>query len=242
MMEGSKTFHWSLGLVALILGLMLAMQFKSARGITPTVPVQRAQELTEKIQNMQEERDKLQLRIKELRNQLDRAIARTQLNEMKAELDNARMHAGMVALTGPGVEVILNDSSMPLKQGQNPNLYVLHDEDISYVLNELKASGAEALAINGNRLIATSEVRCTGPTILVNKNVRLAPPFIITAVGNPETLESGLKMPGGVVDLLKSWGIQVNVKKMDKVVVPAYKGALPLEYARSEVQIGVEEK
>lgn len=242
MMGRSKTFHWSLALVAVILGLMLAMQFKATRDITPTVPVQRAQELTEKIRSMQEKRDELQLKIKELRNQLDRAIARPQLNKMKAELDNARMHAGMVALAGPGVEVVLNDSNLPLKQGQNPNLYVLHDEDISNVLNELKASGAEALAINGNRLISTSEVRCTGPTVLVNKNVRLAPPFKIAAIGDPETLESGLMMPGGVVDLLKSWGIQVAIKKMDKVVVPAYKGAVPLGYARSEVQIGVEEK
>jgi len=241
-MEKSKTFQWSLGLVALILGLMLAMQFNAVKNIPSTVPVQRAQELTEKIQSMQEKRAKLQLEIKELRSQLDRAIARPQLNNMKEELDNVRLHAGVVALTGPGVEVTLNDSNQQLKQGQNPNLYVLHDEDISNVLNELKASGAEALAINGNRLIATSEVRCTGPTILVNKNIRLAPPFKITAIGDPETLESGLMMPGGVVDLLKSWGIQVAIKKMDKVMVPAYKGALPIEYAQSEVKIGVEAK
>jgi len=241
-MEGSKAFQWSLSVVALILGLMLSMQFKATRDIPPSVPVQRAQELTEKIKTMQEKRSELQQEIKELRNQLDRAIARTQLDEMKAELDNARMHAGMVALAGPGVEVVLNDSNMPLKQGQNPNLYVLHDEDISNVLNELKASGAEALAINGNRLVATSEIRCTGPTILVNKNVRLAPPFKITAIGDPETLESGLMMPGGVVDLLKSWGIQVSIKKLDKVIVPAYKGAVPFEYVQSEVQIEVEEK
>ena len=82
--------------------------------------------------------------------------------------------------------------------------------------------------------MATTEVRCTGPTILLNKNKRLAPPYVITAIGNPDILESSLKMKGGVAETLQFWGIQVAVKKLPEVIVPAYSGGIRFEYAEAE--------
>jgi uncharacterized protein YlxW (UPF0749 family) len=127
----------------------------------------------------------------------------------------------------------LNDSNTALQPGQNPNLYVLHDEDVLRVLNELRAAGAEVMAINGERLLSTSEVRCIGPTILVNKVRRVAAPFVITAVGEPDTMISALKMRGGVVDTLQQfWGIQVTVKRLNQVTIPAYRGSRVFTHAR----------
>ena len=62
----------------------------------------------------------------------------------------------------------MKDSLKPIQSGENPNLYVIHDEDILRIVNELRAGGAEAIAINDQRLIGTSEIRCSGPTITVN--------------------------------------------------------------------------
>ncbi len=229
-----KSYQWAIILVGLVLGIMLAAQYRVTREIQASEAVQRAQELSTQVEKLRIDRDNFQKRVDELRSQLDEVTAGPQVSEIKEALDHARIEAGVSELSGPGVEVALNDSSVALKPGQNPNLYVLHDEDILRVLNELRAAGAEALSINGQRLLATTEVRCTGPTILLNKNKRLAPPYVITAIGNPDTLESSLKMKGGVAETLQFWGIQVAVKKLPEVIVPAYSGGIRFEYAKAE--------
>ncbi|OPZ74817.1 MAG: hypothetical protein BWY80_00427 [Firmicutes bacterium ADurb.Bin456] len=228
-----KSYQWAVVLVGLVLGIMLSAQYRVTREIQASEPVQRARELSAQVEKLRADRDDYQSRVDDLRSQLDKVTAGPLVSEIKEALEYARILAGVSELIGPGVEVALNDSNVALKPGQNPNLYVLHDEDILRVLNELRAAGAEALSINGQRLLATTEVRCTGPTILLNKNKRLAPPYVITAIGNPDTLESSLKMKGGVAETLQFWGIQVSVKKIPEVIVPAYSGGIRFEYAKA---------
>ena len=79
--------------------------------------------------------------------------------------------------------------------------------------------------------MSTSEVRCVGPTVLVNET-RLAAPFIISAIGNPQTLESSLKLRGGVLENFKFWGIKAEVEKQDKVRIPAASGKKSFEFAK----------
>ena len=102
------------------------------------------------------------------------------------------------------------------------------------MVNELRAAGAEAISLNGQRLIGSSEIRCVGPTVLVNER-RLAAPFVISAIGNPQTLESSLKLRGGVIDNFKFWGIRADVVQSDKVRVPAFKGNRTFEFAKMVV-------
>lgn len=228
-----RRFQWALVVVGLVLGIMLAYQFRVTSEIQRTEPVQRAQQLASQVSQMKKERDALQAQVDGLRSKMDKISTTLETSEFKEEMDRAGVLAGVTELSGPGVEVTLNDSNFSLKPGENPNLYVLHDEDVLRVLNEVRAAGAEAIAINGQRLLATTEVRCTGPTIVLNKNKRLAPPYVITAIGNPDTLENSLKMKGGVAETLQFWGIQVAVKKLPQVTVPAYSGAIKFEYAKA---------
>jgi len=228
-----KNFQWVFAVIGLVLGIMLAFQFRFTREIQRFESVQRVQELSIEVNQMKKDRDALQTQVNTLRAELDSATSGPQTQDLKEELEKAKVEAGVSELSGPGVEVTLNDSSISLRPGENPNLYVLHDEDLLRVLNEIRAAGAEAISINGQRLLATTEVRCTGPTIVLNKNKRLAPPYVITAIGNPDTLESSLKMKGGIAETLQYWGIQVSVKKMAQVTVPAYSGGIKFEYARA---------
>lgn len=219
-------------LVALFMGLMIAVQFRLYREIQQTVPIQRVQRLMAEVQAARKERDDLQNRVAGLRNELDAATAQTGLQPLKKKLDRYQIEAGIVPVSGPGIEVVLDDSNVSLQPGQNPNLYVIHDEDILRVLNELRVAGAEVLAVNNERVLANTEVRCIGPSILVNTK-RLAAPFRITAVGDPDYLASALTMRGGVVDTLQQfWGIQVSIKKMDQVIIPAFKGSQKYVHAR----------
>jgi len=233
-MTSLKRFQWALILVGLILGIMLALQFRVTRDIQQTDVIRRAQDLTGQVAQLKRERDALQTQVTELRSQMEQMLAGPQGAQLKQEMDHAGVLAGVTELTGPGVEVTLNDSSVSLKPGENPNLYVLHDEDVLRVLNELKAAGAEAMAMNGERLLATTEIRCIGPTIVLNKNKRLAPPYVVTAIGNPDTMENSLKMKGGVAETLQFWGIQVSVKKMPQVMVPPYTGGIQYDYATAD--------
>ncbi|MBQ1470415.1 MAG: DUF881 domain-containing protein, partial [Schwartzia sp.] len=106
-----------------------------------------------------------------------------------------------------------------------------HDDDLLRVVNELRAAGAEVISINGQRIIATSEIRCAGPTLSVN-NVRSAPPYEIHAIGDAATLENALKMRGGVMETLAVWGIQLEIQASENVEVPAYKGTTQYQYAK----------
>lgn len=225
-----KGFHWALVLVSLILGVMLSMQFRVTRDIQQNEAIQRTQDLSNQVAQMKKERDILQAQVERMRAQLDKLSTGPLAPQLKEEMDRAEVLAGITDLTGTGVEVTLKDSSTSLKPGDNPNLYVVHDEDILKVVNELKAAGAEAIAVNGQRLIAASEISCSGPIIRMNKKP-LAPPFVITAIGSPDTMESALNMKGGVVETLRFFGIQVSVKKLSQVTVPAYKGGIKYDYA-----------
>lgn len=241
-MEKRGGLYGGIIIIAMVLGFMLSMQFKAEKATynPPTVSFLRVQGLVTQVENYKEDRENLQIKIEELRNELDKAIARPQLAMMKEELDLARIHAGMVPVKGTGVEVTLNDSALKPHPGQNPNLYVLHDEDILNVLNELKASGAEAIAINNNRITANTGLRCSGPTIIINRNTHLAPPFVILAIGESATLKSGLNMPGGIADTLRNYGIQVTIKEKDEIIIPAYKGTISIEIASNGPEGGVE--
>jgi len=220
-------------LVGLFLGLMVAVQFRLAREIERTVPVQRIQKLTAEVMAAQKERDQMQARVARLREEFDAATARTALKPLKEELTRYQIEAGLIPVSGPGIEITLSDSNAVLQAGQNPNLYVIHDEDVLRVLNELRAAGAEVLAINGERLVSTSEIRCVGPTILVNKATRIAAPFKITAIGDPDTMINALRMRGGVVDTLEQfYQIQVSIRTPPEVIIPSNRGKRELVYAR----------
>ena len=156
-------------------------------------------------------------------------ISVDEINEVE-EIAALKIRAGLTALEGAGVTVEMDDSNRSAKSGDNPNLYVIHDDDVLRVINELRAAGAEAISINGQRLIETSEIRCAGPTLSVN-NVRSAAPFIISAIGDKVALENAIKMRGGVEQTLGVWGIRIEVKTSDNVYIPPFKGEHRLIHA-----------
>ncbi|MGI5858173.1 MAG: DUF881 domain-containing protein [Tepidanaerobacteraceae bacterium] len=236
MKENTKA-HFMIAAVCFILGMLLVAQFRSVQisGGTAT-SFQRAQELSAQLKTVAEERDMYKKEILELRNRItEYENSASQISgltdAMKKELEKVRMNAGLLAGTGQGVVITLDDSNLPRQPGEDPNLFLIHDEDLLKVINELFAAGAEAVSVNGQRIITNSEIRCVGPTIIIN-SIKLAPPFIIQAVGDPEILETSLKMRGGVIESLQVFGIQVNIKKQDKIDMPAYTGPIQFKYMK----------
>ena len=228
-----KRGHISIAFVCMVLGFMLALQFRIAMDQKASLPHQRMEELSARLIDTEKERDALREQVASLR-EIQPAAENA---EGKKLLEDLRLRSGMTPLEGPGIIVTIDDSKIKSKAGDNQNLYIIHDDDLLKVINELRAAGAEAISVNGQRLVATSEIRCAGPTLSVN-NVRSAPPYEIRAIGDSTTLEGALKMRGGVMETLQVWGIQLEVRRMEKVVVPAYKGVAPFTYAKAAEEAG----
>ena len=212
-----------IAVVFMVLGFMLSVQYKVTVQ-QRTIRMDRVEDLSERLKAMETENKHLLQEINELRKKGADKVA-------DHGLERERLLAGTTEVEGAGIEIVLDDSTISKKANENPNLYIIHDEDLLRVLNELRAAGAEAISLNDQRIVAMSEVRCAGPTVSVN-NVRSAPPYVIKAIGAPKTLTSALRLRGGVVETFEFWGIQVKIKAAEKVRIPALKAPRNFEYAK----------
>ncbi|AIS52704.1 hypothetical protein TKV_c15390 [Thermoanaerobacter kivui] len=234
-----KSVYISVAFVCIVLGIMLSTQFRIVKK-SGAVTVQRAEELAAQLKEVQLEKEALLKQINELEakiNSYEEASSKTSVvtQALKNDVEKYKALAGLTDLQGPGVIVTINDSKQAVPPGQDPNLFLVHDEDLLKVANELRAAGAEAISLNDQRLIATSEIRCVGPTVNVN-SVRFAAPYVFKAIGDPDTLEAALKLKGGVVETLSTWGIEVNIKKSDKIIIKKYDGVIKFRYAKPVVE------
>ena len=178
-------------------------------------------------QNLQKEVDSLRKQTTTLEKALsDKTSGSGALNE---QLQDAKKFAGLTELEGPGVKVTLRDNP---KAGIMSGIDdLIHDVDIMNVTNELFASGAEAISINGQRLAATSSIRCAGPTILVD-GVRVANPFVISAIGKEDVLYSGFTMTGSIMSQIASANpSMIQISKEKSIRVPAFLGVTAFKSA-----------
>ena len=233
-MEQFRRGGWLIALVCVLIGFMVAVQFRTAQDAKGSLSQQRIEEISDRLLQTEHERDELS---EELHKMQTAAVS----TDNQQDKDLLRYRAALVPLEGEGVIVRMDDSTKPAKAGENPNLYVIHDDDLLRVVNELRAAGAEGIAINGQRLTGTSEIRCAGPTLSVN-NVRSSAPFEIRAIGDKKSLENALRMRGGVAETLGVWGIQLDIKASNDVYIPPYRGSIRQSYARETAEREEESK
>ncbi|MGE5708218.1 MAG: DUF881 domain-containing protein [Bacteroidota bacterium] len=214
--------NWQLPvtLISITVGLLLATQFKSQADYRRTAPSRRVEDMVVLLRSTEEMKDSLAKEVTQLRKQLQ--------ERGKAPED---FPANWNRLQGPGVEVVIHDSAKPLQKGEDPNVAIVHNDDLLRLVNELNSGGAEAISINDQRLVDTSEIACAGTTILVNRS-RITPPFKIQAIGDQDALDAALKMRGGIVDYLQFYGIQVTISKKAEVEIPMYRGGNAFRFAR----------
>ena len=221
----------SIMVICLLVGIMLSIQFRTSESYGPNLRDTRVGDLALKNSTLNDEKEALSEEVVSLREKLTNVDSGSQLTaDLQAELKKSNMAAGLIPVYGPGIIMTLNDSPRAIQPGDDPNNLLVHDEDILKIVNEMKASGAEAISVNDQRITAMSEIRCAGTTILVNWN-KIAPPFIIKAIGDPQLLASGLSIRGGQMEVLKSWGLQTQLERNDKIDIPAYHGALKFQFS-----------
>jgi uncharacterized protein YlxW (UPF0749 family) len=149
------------------------------------------------------------------------------------ELTTMRERMGLVAAEGPGLVVTLDDSSERQSPSGNLNDLVIHSQDVQAVANGLWAAGAEALAVNGQRVVPTSAILCVGNTLLINGTVH-SPPFRFTAVG--AGLHNAFMSDPLVARFAEDadrFKLGFKVEDKDRVGVPAYTGTSKVRFARA---------
>ena len=223
--------------VCVVVGFLLVAQLRGVQlaGAADATNASRLETLQSLYNDVVEERDGLTEQVGQLQSELElyrqQAASGDEGSEaLKTELEQMEITAGLTDVEGPGVTVVLEDSTQANVTGDEAD-YLIHDNDILSVINELRSAGAEAISLNGERILATSEVRCTGAVVTVNGR-RYAAPYVIFAIGDPDTLYSALTMRNGVVDILSQWGITVRVTASDQLLIPAYSGTVDYQYAK----------
>jgi len=233
--------YWtlSLTLVCLILGFIIALQLRAQENLEATPLLQKNKQLVSVIRKTEQEIDSLEKQISEARENIQQQESslhdeKGQAKQAKAELQKLQVLAGATPVTGEGLIITLDDN----KKGKDslsdvdPNWFIIHSTDILRLINELKNAGAEAIAVNGQRIVTTSEVRCVGNTIMIN-TTRMSPPYQVEAIGNPAVLKKALLENGrGIIYELKSLDFPVSIVEAKDLQIAAYKKSYNFQHIK----------
>lgn len=151
--------------------------------------------------------------------------------ELENQLQDVRNRAGLTAVQGTGVVVTLDDAPREALIPGNPVAFgLVHDLDVLHVINALRIGGAEAISVNGTRVLGGTRIRCGGPTINVASN-RLTPPFEIRAIGETGRLREAVE-GAGLLSTISVVGVRAVIEEREHLVVPAVNRYRILRYAQ----------
>jgi len=165
------------------------------------------------------------------------SVDNDQVEQLRAEARALEEPAGLVEQTGPGMTVVLSDAPAEIAESsqQDPNRLVVHQQDIQAVVNALWSGGAEAMTLQKQRVISTTGIKCVGNTVVLH-GVPYAPPYEITAIGDPAALRASLDSSdyiAGYKTYVDAHDLGYEVTTHNHVTLPAYGGTGGLRYARA---------
>jgi len=167
---------------------------------------------------------------------LTAGLSGTGVTEAQNSVERLQVPAGLAGLRGPGLTVTLDDapSESIESSGEDPNLLVVHQQDIQAVVNAMWAGGAEGMTIQGQRIISTTGIKCVGNTVVLH-GIPYSPPYVIRAVGDPAAMLTSLSESPYIdiyLQYVERWDLGWEVEPHTEVEIPPYDGTLDLEYAR----------
>ncbi len=213
-------------LACAVLGFLLVAQVRAAEGLGDRLAGEREEDLARILSDLSAQSDRLQGEITELRLTLAlfESSAESEelaLRSLQRRLDDLRILAGTVPAEGPGVQLTVDDPDGLVTQA-----------DLVDTVQELRDAGAEAIAVNSTRLIASSAFTTRNGRLLVDGQP-LDSPIRLFAVGPAETMAKALGIPGGAIDTLQSSpGVTTTVESLAQLSVPARAEAQPFVFGR----------
>lgn len=230
----------SVALVLALAGLLFAANARLARGQDERHP-----------QNLAELAARESDRVAELSGQVDGLRGdveqlTSELTESQGEeltpIEQSQVTSGVIPVTGPGLTVRLTDAPAdgPHHDEVSPDDLVVHQQDLQAVINALWAGGAEAMALQDQRVISTTAFKCVGNVLSLHGRV-YSPPYVVRAIGDPERMRAALDASPAIdiyLEYVDAVGLGWSVQTESALELPAAEGATELEFA--EVPDGTE--
>jgi uncharacterized protein YlxW (UPF0749 family) len=212
-MDKLKNWQVPVFVTFLLLGLLITVQFRSQQNYLRDLPQQKEEDLILMLNKINDKKSELEKELGDLDRQL-RLISsnvseeETLTKQLRKDITKQKMAMGIVTVKGPGITITI-DADL---------VYI----DVIDIINELWNSQAEAIAINDRRITGWSKIYWSeqASALTVDGEV-ITYPCMIKAIGDPEKLDSGLHLLGGVLDNLAIYDIHPTIKKEDLIELPA---------------------
>ena len=227
--------RWLLAVACVLLGF-LAVTAARSRPADPETRLPRRYQLAALIERQERRAANLRTEVARLRADVDELVGQSSerqglVEPRQRQLDEASLNAGLVPMRGTGLRVTLDDSLLEEAPSGNVNDLVIHSQDVQAVVNALWRAGAEAMAINGQRLVGTSAVLCVGNTLLLNGTVH-SPPYQVVALGAARDRFESDSLVRRLKEDASAYGLRFSVQRSSDLEVPRYRGSTNLRYAR----------
>lgn len=213
----------SVGFVCTVLGFIISAQVKSyLQAEKIRIPeTRKLDQLVMILKDTQNRKSHLEHQLLSLKKQINVLHKKEALPEnlFNKQIKKLREVAGLTALKGNGVIIELDqDNNEKLTEYNDGNI---QSDDLLKIVNELKASGAKAICVNNERIVTVSEIVKAGNNVMVNQT-RLSSPYVIKAIGEPDTMIAALRLRGGIIESLEVFGIKVKIEKKPGLKIPPY--------------------
>lgn len=235
-MKGKVILSISIGLVSLILTMVLFTQFKTVEKTDITaIETMRETELRDELASWKSKYEEIETKLEEREDKIEEYKQELSNNEdalevLQSEVNEAESYLGYTEVQGEGIEVTLTDTDEA----------IIEYWDLLYLVNELVSAGAEAISINDERVVSTTEIVPVNDTIIFVNSKKIAGPYVVKAIGDKKYLESALTIKGGYIDERTADNKSVTYSVQDNVTIPAYTGKMTLEYAEKNESVEVE--
>ncbi|MDB5098825.1 MAG: hypothetical protein JWM80_3246 [Cyanobacteria bacterium RYN_339] len=209
--------------MAAIIGALISVQYRSQAESHKFGPSRRVEDLVVLLKGMEKSNKQLSDQVIELQERLSKS-------RPPADLKHEPTAGTYPAVVGPGLLVTVTETAAQNKLEDGTSA-VVHAEDLLKIVNELRSGGAEAISLNGRRLLETSEIVTAGQHIMVNKAPVVAP-YTLQAIGPADDMKNTLALRGGVVEYLQFYGIEVKTKPEEALELPAAKEMGGFKFAK----------
>ena len=221
--------------LCLVVGFSIMIQAKVTNGQQLFVSPKAITDYKTAIQSEKQDKDRIGQLIAETDKKLQeyQALANGGDNDLKNRLVDEnnyyKLISGNTAVHGEGVVIIVDDGTRALYEGEDPKTVLVHDADILTIINDLNRSGAEVLAVNGQRIVNDTSISCSGYTIRINDQF-FARPFEIKAIGDSKRMAASLIGPEGYGTLLQDYGVIFKLTIKDDITITKYSEERSYEY------------
>lgn len=236
-----KQIAITLGIMCFILTVAICIQLKTIENTTTTISQSLKENgLRDEVLRWKERYDNVYEELNQSLKELEEVRKQATQNDTKSsakqeEIKNNNMLLGLSEVKGEGLQIVIADNNTGTLKNESEALdlssQVVHYDDLIEVINALNNAGAEAISINGQRIIQTTAITCEGNVIKINGQ-KVSSPFTIKAIGSQGLLYGSLTMIGGYLYILDEAGVIVETTQMDNLTVEKYSGVINYKYVK----------